>query len=459
MSFVTGLVGSLTQGVNAFTNRELERQNRQQLLSEEIANRQAMQPVIARERQAAFEQDQRFKDQAQPDELRRKEAEMNFIADVQRRITEAASSIKIKTTPGLREALAAGDLGKASQFVVTKGDEDFVVAYQKMARDMINNSPYEKESARQRAITEAKQQRIKLGIEKAPGLRGGGSGTQAQSGGRLSPITDKKTNNKRLAAIDKSIEDAKSDIADVISDYNSAKAEEKGRYQKEYSALIKQLRELEATRNALTGNEFGVITEEEKAQAESYLPKTQQQTGKPVPAKQKRSAYNQIGDFFAKWAKLMEPGVIQRRLENGRDISRPPAAVSKPSLQGTSLLQSPAMSRQPSTQEALKAQKFNDLVNTISTQLKRQLSNDERGFIASGIYDGSFDNLVFDFNEGTFTKPGANSKRPVKDLVDSNIGDFAAENSFQFIPNFRSAIAEALRGPFLTDKGVEAFSK
>ncbi len=306
MSFVTGLVGSLTQGVNAFTNRELERQNRQQLLSDEIAKRKAMLPVALDEQRAKFEQEQQLKDMAQPDEFRRKEAEMNFIADVQRKITEKANSIEIKTTPGLREALAAGDLAKASQFVMTKGDESFMQNYLKMARDIISNSPYEKESARQRAITEAKQQRIKLGIEKAPGLRGGGSGTQAQSGGRLSPITDKKTNNKRLAAIDKSIEDTKSNIAYVISDYNSAKAEEKGRYQKEHSALIKQLRELEATRNALTGNAGFMPTEEEKAQAESYLPKTQQQTGKPVPAKQKSSAYNQIGDFFAKWAKVLQ---------------------------------------------------------------------------------------------------------------------------------------------------------
>ncbi len=298
MSFVTGLVGSLTQGVNAFTNRELERQNRQQLLSDEIAKRKAMLPVALDEQRAKFEQEQQLKDMAQPDELRRKEAEMNFIADVQRRITEAASSIKIKTTPGLREALAAGDLGKASQFVVTKGDEDFVVAYQKMARDMINNSPYEKESARQRAITEAKRQRIKLGIEKAPGSTGGGSGAQAQSGGRPSPITDKKTNNKRLAAIDKSIEKIKGDIARESAYEDADPSIVRG--------LVAKLRELESQRGVLTGDAGFVPTEEERAQAESYLPKTQQQIGKPVPAKQKRSAYNQIGDFFAKWAKVLQ---------------------------------------------------------------------------------------------------------------------------------------------------------
>lgn len=298
MSFVTGLVGSLTQGVNAFTNRELERQNRQQLLSDEIAKRKAMLPVALDEQRAKFEQEQQLKDMAQPDEFRRKEAEMNFIADVQRKITEKANSIKIETTPGLREALAAGDLGKASQLVVTKGDEDFVVAYQKMARDILSNSPYEKERDRQKAITEAKQERIKLGIEKAPGSTGGGSGTQAQSGGRLSPISDIKTNNKRLAAIDKSIEKIKGDIAREGAYEDADPSIVRG--------LVARLRELESQRSVLAGDAGFVPTEEERAQAESYLPKTQQQTGKPVPAKQKSSAYNQIGDFFAKWAKVLQ---------------------------------------------------------------------------------------------------------------------------------------------------------
>lgn len=181
-------------------------------------------------------------------------------------------------------------------------------------------------------------------------------------------------------------------------------------------------------------------------------------------------------------AARQSPGILQRIFENGMDILRPTgqvampqAVISKPSLQGASPLPAPALSKQPSlqgvsplasalskqpsAQEALKVQKFNALVSTISTQLKRQLSNDERGFIASGIYDGNFDDLVFDFNEGTFTKPGANSKRPAKDLIDSNIGDFAAENGFQFIPNVRSTIANALRGSFLTDKGADAFGR
>jgi hypothetical protein len=298
MSFVTGLVGSLTQGVNAFTNRELERQNRQQLLSDEIAKRKAMLPIALDEQRAKFEQEQQLKDMAQPDEFRRKEAEMNFIADVQRKITEKANSIEIKTTPGLREALAAGDLAKASQFVMTKGDESFMQNYLKMARDILSNSPYEKESARQRAITEAKEDRIKRGIEKAPGSRGGGSGAQAQSGGRLSPIVDPKTKNKRLAAIDKSIEKIKGDIARESAYEDADPSIVRG--------LVAKLRELESQRGVLTGDAGFVPTEEERAQAESYLPKTQQQTGKPVPAKQKRSAYNQIGDFFAKWAKVLQ---------------------------------------------------------------------------------------------------------------------------------------------------------
>lgn len=298
MSFVTGLVGSLTQGVNAFTNRELERQNRQQLLTEEIAKRKAMLPVALDEERAKFEQEQQLKDAAQPNEFRRKEAEMNFIADVQRKITEKANAIKIETTPGLREALAAGDLGKAAQFVQTKGDESFMQNYLKMARDIINSSPYEREQARQKAITEAKQQRIKLGIENPAGSRSGSSGTQAQGGGRLSPISDIKTNNKRLAAIDKSIEKIKGDIARESAYEDADPSIVRG--------LVARLRELESQRGVLTGDAGFVPTEEERAQAESYLPKTQQQTGKPVPAKQKSSAYNQIGNFFAKWAKSLQ---------------------------------------------------------------------------------------------------------------------------------------------------------
>lgn len=298
MSFVTGLVGSLTQGVNAFTNRELERQNRQQLLTEEIAKRKAMLPVALDEERAKFEQEQQLKDAAQPNEFRREEAEMNFIADVQRKITEKANAIKIETTPGLREALAAGDLGKAAQFVQTRGDESFMQNYLKMARDIINSSPYEREQARQKAITEAKQERVKLGIEKAPGSRGGGSGTQVSGGGRTSPITDKKTNNKRLAEVDKQIEKIKADIARESAYEDADPAIVRG--------LVARLRELESQRGVLTGDAGFVPTEEERAQAESYLPKTQQQTGKPVPAKQKSSAYNQIGNFFAKWAKSLQ---------------------------------------------------------------------------------------------------------------------------------------------------------
>ena len=298
MSFVTGLLGGLTQGVNAFTNRELERQAKQQQLSEEVQKRKTLIPLALEEQRMKFEQEQQLKDAAQPNEFRRKEAEMNFIADVQRKITEKANAIKIETTPGLREALAAGDLGKAAQFVQTRGDESFMQNYLKMARDIINSSPYEREQARQKAITEAKQERVKLGIEKAPGSRGGSSGAQAQSGGRLSPIVDPKTKNKRLAAIDKSIEKIKGDIARESAYEDADPSIVRG--------LVARLRELESQRGVLTGDAGFVPTEEERAQAESYLPKTQQQTGKPVPAKQKSSAYNQIGNFFAKWAKSLQ---------------------------------------------------------------------------------------------------------------------------------------------------------
>ena len=298
MSFVTGLLGGLTQGVNAFTNRELERQAKQQQLSEEVQKRKTLIPLALEEQRMKFEQEQQLKDAAQPNEFRRKEAEMNFIADVQRKITEKANAIKIETTPGLREALAAGDLGKAAQFVQTRGDESFMQNYLKMARDIINSSPYEREQARQKAITEAKQERVKLGIEKAPGSRGGGSGTQVSGGGRTSPITDKKTNNKRLAEVDKQIEKIKADIARESAYEDADPSIVRG--------LVARLRELESQRGVLTGDAGFVPTEEERAQAESYLPKTQQQTGKPVPAKQKSSAYNQIGNFFAKWAKSLQ---------------------------------------------------------------------------------------------------------------------------------------------------------
>jgi len=298
MSFVTGLLGGLTQGVNAFTNRELERQAKQQQLSEEVQKRKTLIPLALEEQRMKFEQEQQLKDAAQPNEFRRKEAEMNFIADVQRKITEKANAIKIETTPGLREALAAGDLGKAAQFVQTRGDESFMQNYLKMARDIINSSPYEREQARQKAITEAKQERVKLGIEKAPGSRGGSSGAQAQSGGRLSPIVDPKTKNKRLAVIDKSIEKIKGDIARESAYEDADPSIVRG--------LVARLRELESQRGVLTGDAGFVPTEEERAQAESYLPKTQQQTGKPVAPKQKSNAYNQIGNFFAKWAKSLQ---------------------------------------------------------------------------------------------------------------------------------------------------------
>lgn len=103
-------------------------------------------------------------------------------------------------------------------------------------------------------------------------------------------------------------------------------------------------------------------------------------------------------------------------------------------------------------------QLFSDLINTISRQTGRSLTDDERGFIANQVFAGGLDGIVFDWANGTYTKPGAGSSKPIKELITSSIGDYAAENAFAPLVDARSQIANWLKGSLLTEKGVKAVS-
>ncbi len=118
----------------------------------------------------------------------------------------------------------------------------------------------------------------------------------------------------------------------------------------------------------------------------------------------------------------------------------------------------PTMKRQPSAQDVQKQQQFSSLVSIISKQLNRPLSDDERGFIATGVYNGDFAHIPFNLTNGTYSWHGYS--KPLSDLLTSRIGSFAEENTFQAIPDARSKVtnilSKILQGTVLTDEGSKA---
>jgi len=52
-----------------------------------------------------------------------------------------------------------------------------------------------------------------------------------------------------------------------------------------------------------------------------------------------------------------------------------------------------------------------------------------------------------------------NNSLPLRSLIDSKIGDYAAENDFQKISDVRGVLARILQGSILTEKGVKALSE
>lgn len=275
-SFATGLINSLTKSLDERLQikRQREEQERQMQLS--LAQQQAM-----------FEQQQQQQAAAFPAALERRGAEMRQDWDIKTELMKKAQDIKIETTPGLREALINGQLDKIPSLVITQSDVDFVNMFKKLAKETVDPSDetYKKEAARQRAITEAKSERIKQGIEKAPGQKysGGSSGR-----GSTKPAS-------KIKEIDRAIERKKAEIAKEAS-YSDADP-----------AIIRaktsELKELESRRDAVTGN-VGTfeMTEEERAAAlkasgrtaAAPTPTTQTPAATTsAPAKRKTTAHGQ----------------------------------------------------------------------------------------------------------------------------------------------------------------------
>lgn len=137
-------------------------------------------------------------------------------------------------------------------------------------------------------------------------------------------------------------------------------------------------------------------------------------------------------------------------------ITQQPPALSLEDQQKT-IIQNQLAQRQLSP-EFKSQQLFNDLIGTISRQTGRSLTDDERGFIADQVFAGQLDGIIFDWANGTYTKPGAGTSKPIKELITSNIGNYAAENAFAPIVDARSQLANWLKGSLLTEKGVKALS-
>ncbi len=143
--------------------------------------------------------------------------------------------------------------------------------------------------------------------------------------------------------------------------------------------------------------------------------------------------------------------------------TQPPAPVTQqpPVLsledQQKTIIQNQLAQRQLSP-EFKSQQLFNDLIGTISRQAGRSLTDDERGFIADQVFAGQLDGIIFDWANGTYTKPGAGTSKPIKELITSNSGNYAAENTFSPIGEARSRLANWLKGSLLTEKGVKALS-
>jgi hypothetical protein len=177
MSFMQGLLGRVTEGFeNKIAERRAKRQQeeamRQQMQQQQMMfeqqQRQKMQalpneieyenkmgdakfarsqryedqalPGILRRERARFEQDQEYKANAHPEELLRKQEEMEMIARVRQAVLEKAKQIPIKTTPGLREALIAGDMNAVGKIVRTQSDVDFINVFKSLAKKSTEGS-------------------------------------------------------------------------------------------------------------------------------------------------------------------------------------------------------------------------------------------------------------------------------------------------------------------------------
>jgi hypothetical protein len=227
---------------------------------------------------------------------------------------------------------------------------------------------------------------------------------------------------------------------------------------KEYLQAYKELQSSDDWRNA---------TEDQRQELRDMAKRTmavlQEREAASLPADDQMAMGNygspvKYGYYGADGYKALA-GVESERVKNALDRIWEGAAKAAPTA-ALAFEQTPKKPRiKPDQQDLDNTNKFNTLVGAVSKQLGRRLSDDESGFLASGIYNGNFNDMIFNYDEGTFTKRNANSRRPLKDLVSYNMGDFAAENTFQKVADARGIIARVLEGSFLTEKGVKAFSE
>lgn len=358
---------------------------------------------------------------------------------------------KLPNDPKIVELVTAGKLEEALKVAANSANPDSLDFYNKMVAAITHNQKYRNAAAGGAGSAQRGYKPDSNFIQ------------SALNRGNQTPALDEK----RARQVRQVRDDAAKELVSLRAKYSNAvgdfdpslmgDTEDADKYREIEDRYNKATRML----NGYSDNVLG-IQQPIKSGGNAFISAAQSRVDEILSSKAPPTAGAQNPSVVARSTEAKpSPGILERVLGYVADTVRPQARVgaSNPSLQGAAALPAPAPSQQPSAQEAARAQKFNALVNTISAQLKRQLSDDERGFIASGIYDGGFDNLVFDFERGTYTKPNAASKEAVSDLVTSGIGDFAAENLFQTIPNARSSLAKFLRGSVLTDKGVEAFSR
>ncbi|PKL48118.1 MAG: hypothetical protein CVV42_10685 [Candidatus Riflebacteria bacterium HGW-Riflebacteria-2] len=447
MSFATGLVNRLSQGLEQRLNDKRQQRTQQEQQAQQLQQQQAL-----------FEQGQQQQLQAQPQQLQMQEAQIRNTARIQQELIKEAQKIQIETTPGLRELLASGDMQKIQaelpNLIQTQGDVDFFNTYKKIASNLATpeDQAYQRESGRQRGLLEGKLAMQKEGLlgRLSSGKSSGGSGKAKKT-----PLSE--VDKVRLESIKREIFSIQKTLRDSELTPNETD---------QLNAQLRDAMERLRAMSAPAGSDsFNVPT--------PAKPIAAAQTTNAPAAEDKNfnalmSDLSKFKEAFSEKFAAPKRNAVNRTEAQSSSPSTTTAALNTPSLvnalagispQNKQKRQATTMKRQPPAQEMAKQQTFSNLATVIAKQLNRQLSDDELGFIASGVFDGGFDKFVFDLDGGTYTMPNAASKEPLSGLVTSKIGDFAAQNVFQAIPNARSSLAKLLRGSVLTDKGAEAFSR
>jgi hypothetical protein len=179
MSFALGLAQGLGQTLQDRLNEKRQREQaewqmqhdmkRQQLLFEQ---QQAQAPQLMQQK---FDLEKQFRPQVEEQTMWKSELDEK----VKNKLKEISDQIEIKTTPGFREALISGDEEQIGKLLKTQADADFLNVFKKATLGL--ESPYDKETGRQKAKTEGAIERQKAGVGGKSGGRGGRSGGGAST--------------------------------------------------------------------------------------------------------------------------------------------------------------------------------------------------------------------------------------------------------------------------------------